>query len=102
MRKCPDCAGENINESLFCKHCGRCLLAPDPEDGLWSTGTQIEHHKTQEVIDFDDAHVVKNTGALRLRRRHQIAPSVIQAWLLLLNLLAFVLMSEIVKYIFIK
>jgi|GEM_PF-5208165 hypothetical protein len=102
MRRCPDCAEENINESLFCKHCGRCLLAPDPEEGQRSTATQIEPHKTHEGIDFDDVHLVKNAGVLRLKRRHQIAPSVIQGWLLLLNFLVFILMSEIVRYIFAK
>ena len=30
MRKCPNCAEENITESLFCKSCGRVLLPPDP------------------------------------------------------------------------
>ena len=102
MRKCPDCAEENINESLFCKHCGRCLLAPDPEEGQRSTAAQIEHPKTHEGIDFDDGPIVKNLGVLRLKRRHQIAPAVIQGWLLLLNLLVFILMSEIVRYIFTK
>ena len=61
MRKCPDCAEENINESLFCKHCGRCLLAPDPEKSQWSTATHTEHHKTHESIDFYDGHIVKNS-----------------------------------------
>jgi uncharacterized membrane protein YvbJ len=102
MRKCPDCAEENINENLFCKHCGRCLLAPDPEEVQRSTATQIEPHQTHEGIDFDDGHIEKNLGLLRLKRRPQIAPSVIQVWLLLLNLLVFILMSEIVRYIFAK
>jgi hypothetical protein len=102
MRKCPDCAEENIYESLFCKHCGRCLLAPDPEEVQRSIVTQIEHHKTHEGIDFGDGPMVKNSGVLRFKGRHQIPPSVIQVWLVLLNLLVFILMSEIVRSIFAK
>ena len=102
MRKCPDCAEENINESLFCKHCGHCLLAPDPEQVQRSIASQIEDRQTQERIEFDDDHIVKNLGILRLKRRHEIPPSILQGWLLILNLLVFILMSEIVRYIFTK
>src|SRR5918996_2526163 len=97
MRKCPDCAEENINESLFCKHCGRCLLAPDPEMGQWSTATHTEHHKTHEGIDFYDGHIVKNSRVASLKSRHQTVPSVIGGRLLLLNLLVIILMSGIVS-----
>jgi hypothetical protein len=99
MRKCPDCAEENINESLFCKHCGRCLLAPDVEEGQWSTATHLEPQKTHEGIDFYDGHTVKNSKVASLKRRHQTGLSVIRGWLLLLNLLVFILMSEIARYI---
>ena len=102
MKKCPDCAEENMNESLFCKNCGRCLLAPDPEQVQRSIATQIEQPQTHESIEFDEGHIVKNLGALRLRRKHQIPPSILQGWLLILNLLVFILMSEIVRYIFTK
>ena len=100
MRKCPGCAEENLNETLFCKHCGCCLLAPDPEYGQWSTATHTEHYGTPEGIDFNDGHIVKKSGVARLTRRHQTAPSVIIGWLLLLNLLGFALISEILKYVF--
>jgi hypothetical protein len=102
MRKCPDCAEENINESLFCKHCGRCLLAPDPKEGQRLTATHIEHHQTHEGIDFDDGHRVKNSRVARLKRRNQTEPAVIEGWLLLLNLLVLILMFEIVRYIVIR
>src|SRR5688500_15739780 len=133
MTKCPDCAEENINESLFCKNCGRCLLAPDPErgqrsiathteyhethesiefydsdsllapdpeKGQWSTATHTEHHKTHESIDLYDGHIVKNSSVAKLKGRQQTVPAVIQRWLLLLNLVVFILMFEIVRYIF--
>jgi uncharacterized membrane protein YvbJ len=99
MRKCPNCAEENINESLFCKHCGRCLLAPDPEEGQRSTAMYTERHKTPEGIDFYDGHILKKSRVARLKRRYQTEPSVIVGWLLLLNLLVFTLMSEIARYI---
>jgi len=99
MRKCPDCAEENINESLFCKHCGRCLLAPDPERGQRSTATHTEHHETYESIDLYDGHIVKNSRVASLKGRQQTVPAVIQRWLLLLNLAVFILMFEIVRYI---
>jgi hypothetical protein len=96
MRKCPDCAEENIYESLFCKHCGRCLLAPDPEVVKWSLATHTEHHITPEGIDFHDGHLVKKSRPATLRIRRPTEPSVIGGWLLLLNLLVFTLMSYIV------
>ena len=100
MRKCPDCAEENLNETLFCKHCGCCLLAPDPEEGQRSIATYTEHYATPEGIDFYDGHIVEKSGVARLRRTHETAPSVNIGWVLLLNLLAFALISEILKYIF--
>ena len=99
MRKCPDCAEENIFESLFCKHCGRCLLAPDPEKIQWSTAMHVEHHKTHEGIDLDDGHIVKDSRVASLKPRQRTGPTVIERWLVLLNLLVFILMSEIVRYI---
>jgi hypothetical protein len=96
MRKCPDCAEENVNESLFCKHCGRCLLAPDPGR---STTTHTEPHITWERSDFFDDPIVKNSIVARTPRRHQTRLSVMNIWLLLLNLLVIILMSEMVRYI---
>ena len=106
MRKCPNCAEDNISESLFCKHCGRCLLAPEPEKGQWSTTTHTEHHKTHESTDFSDGHIVKNSRVARLERMQKTAPSVVGGWLLVLNslvlilmsVIASVLMSEIARY----
>src|SRR5688572_30964118 len=97
MRKCPDCAEENINESLFCKHCGRCLLAPDPEKVQWSRAThiEIEHHKTHETIDFYNGHIVKNSRVAGPKRTQQTSPAVLERWLLLLNMLVLILMSGI-------
>jgi hypothetical protein len=99
MIKCPDCAEENINESLFCKHCGRCLLAPDPERVQWSTAIHIEDYKTDEGIDFHDGHIVKNSSVARQKGRQQTAPVGIGGWILVLNLLVFILISEIARYI---
>jgi hypothetical protein len=119
MRKCPDCAEENINESLFCKRCGRCLLPPDPtkidlsnsrspgagplvvreELELWvqrSAATHIEHHKTPEGIDFFDSLIVKNSGAVRLKRRRRAGLSVYREPLMLLTLLVVILISHII------
>lgn len=101
MRKCPDCAEENINESLFCKHCGRCLLAPNPEKGRRSTVMLIEHHTIPEGIDLHDGHIVKKSRFANLKIRRQGGPSGIEGWLLILNLLVFILMLEIARYIFI-
>jgi hypothetical protein len=95
MRKCPNCAEENINESLFCKHCGRCLLAPDPETGHWSIAMHTEDHTTREGIGFYVGNVVNKSSVARIKRRHQTGPSVIGGWLLLLNLLVIFLMFEI-------
>jgi hypothetical protein len=97
MRKCPDCAEENISESLFCKHCGRCLLTPDPEKIQWSIATHTEHHKTREGIDLYDGHIIKNSRVARLVvRSHQTVPPVIGGWLLLLNILVVIFVAEIV------
>jgi hypothetical protein len=62
----------------------------------------IEHPKTHEGIDFYAVPKVINSGALRIKRRRQVQPSVIQAWVLLWNLLAFLLMTEITRYIVAK
>jgi len=102
MRKCPDCAEENINESLFCKQCGHCLLSPDPEEVPWSTATHTEGYKIPESIEFYDVQIIKKSGVASLKRRHWTAPSVIEGFLLLLNLLVLFLMFEIVRYIIIN
>jgi hypothetical protein len=100
MKKCPNCAEENIFESLFCKHCGRCLLSPDPEVVKWSIATEIELHKTQDGLDFHEDHLAKKPVVVYSpKRRPQTRPAVIEGWLLLLNLLGFILMFEIVRYI---
>ena len=97
MRKCPDCAEENISESLFCKHCGRCLLAPDPEVARLATATHIELHETREDMDFHNGQMVKKPIAYSLKRRHQTRPAVIEGWILFLNVLVFILMFEIAR-----
>lgn len=102
MRKCPDCAEENINESLFCKQCGRCLLSPDPEEGPRSTVTHREDHTTREGIDFHEGDIVKKSRVASLRIRQHTVPSVIGEWILFLNLLVFFLLAEIAIYIFSK
>lgn len=99
MRKCPDCADENINESLFCKHCGRCLLAPDPEKSQWSRATHTEQPQTQEGIVFYDGAIVKNSRVAWLMPRQQTSPALVAKWLFLLNFLALILMSQIASYI---
>lgn len=119
MRKCPDCAEENINESLFCKRCGRCLLPPDPikidlsnsqspgagppvvreELQLWiqrSATTHIEHDKTSEGIDFSDNLLVRKSEAAMLKRRRRTGLSVYRKPLMLLNLLVVILITHII------
>ena len=98
MRKCPDCTEENINESLFCKHCGRCLLTPEPEMVRLATATHTEHHETPEAIVSDDRPIAKKTLVYSLKRRHQTRPAVTEGWLLLTNSLVLILMFEIVRY----
>jgi hypothetical protein len=95
MRKCPNCAEENISESLFCKHCGRCLLAPEPEKLQLSIAMQTGHHETGAGIEFCDGPMEENSRVARLKRRHPTAPSVIGGRILLLNLLVLVLLSYI-------
>jgi len=119
MRKCPDCAEENINESLFCKHCGRCLLPPDPikidlsnsrspgavplvvPEELQlriqrSAVTHLEHHETPKGIDSFDSLVLKKSGATREKRRRQPGHSVYRKPLMLLNLLIVILITHII------
>jgi hypothetical protein len=119
MRKCPDCAEENINESLFCKRCGRVLLPPDPIkidlSNSQSPGaapqvipeelqlriqrsavTHIEHHKTPEAIDFSDRLLVRKMGATRIMRRRRTGLSVYKKPLMLLTLLVVILISHII------
>ena len=119
MRKCPDCAEENINESLFCKRCGRCLLPPDPikidlsnsgspdagplvvpeEVQRWvqrSAATHIEQHKTPEGIDFSDRLLVRKSEAAREKRRRLPGLSVYRKPLMLLNLLVVILITHII------
>ena len=99
MIKCPDCAEENIFESLFCEHCGRCLLAPDPAKVHWSTVTHTERPKPREGIDFYDGPVKGNSRLARLERGHQTATPVIAGGLLLLNLLVIFLVAQIMIYL---
>ena len=99
MRKCPDCAEENSSEILFCKHCGRCLLAPDPVESQRPTAMLMEDLTTPEGIELHDVAVVNKSRGYTLKRRPQMAPSVIGGLILLLNLLAFILVFEIVRYI---
>jgi hypothetical protein len=99
MRKCPDCAEEISNESLFCEHCGRCLLAPDPELGRQLTAMHTEHYQTTEVIDFDDGNIEEKSPTIKLKRSHQIEPSARVGWLVFLNLVIFTLMAQIALYI---
>ena len=119
MRKCPDCAEENISESLFCKRCGRCLLPPDPIkidlSNSQSPGaeplvvreevqllvqrsevTHIEHNKTPEGIDFFDSLILKKSGATREKRRRLAGLSVYRKPLMLLNLLVVILITHII------
>jgi hypothetical protein len=99
MRKCPDCAEENLNEILFCNHCGRCLLSPDPEERQRSTAMPIQHLQIGEGIAFLDGPIAKPSAAAGLKRKTRADPAVTERWLLVLNLLALILMLEIVRYI---
>jgi len=95
MRTCPDCAEENMNEILFCKRCGRCLLLPDPEKPQPLTATQTEHDRTHEDIAVYDGSSEIKTRPLRLRRQ-ETEPSVILGWIFVVNLLIIILISGIV------
>lgn len=119
MKKCPDCAEENINENLFCKRCGRCLLPPDPikidllnsrspdagspvvreELQLWiqrSAATHTEDHKTPDRIDFADSLLVRKSEAAILKRRRLPGFSVYRKPLMVLNLLVVILITHII------
>ncbi len=119
MRKCPDCAEENINENLFCKRCGRVLLPPDPikidlsnsrspgaeppvvreEVQLLvqrSEAPHIELHKTPEGIDFSDSLLVRKSEAAIEKRRRLPGLSVYRKPLMLLNLLVVILITHII------
>ena len=95
MRKCPDCAEENISESLFCKHCGRCLLAPDPEVVRLSLATHTDHI-TPEGIDLSERLLVRKSEATIEKRRRLPGLSVYRKPLMLLNLLVVILISHII------
>ena len=119
MRKCPDCAEENNNESLFCKRCGRVLLPPDtikidlansrspsaepqvvPEELQLriqrSAATHIEHPKSPEGIDFSDSLLVRKPEAVREKRRRLPGLSIYRKPLMLLNLLVVILIAHII------
>ena len=67
-----------------------------------SAVTHTEHHQIPEAIDFFDVQIVKKSGVARLKRRREPVPSVVVGWLLLLNFLVFILMSEIARSIVIR
>ena len=96
MRKCPKCAQENTNEKLFCKHCGRCLIAPEPEAIRRSAVVHTEQYQKPNAIDFYYGHVARNSGVATLKRKHDIKLSLIVKWLLFVNLLVAILMSQVV------
>jgi len=103
MRKCPNCAEENNFESLFCKQCGHCLLAPDPERIQWSiTHPQEpilppEPPKTPERMVFIEDTIANLPIITKPKRRFQIEPSVAISWLLVLNVLVLIIMYEIAR-----
>ena len=96
MTKCPDCAKENMFESLFCKDCGRCLLAPDPQKVQWATVTQPEQRKMPEALDIYDGEIVRNSKLAWLEPSHLTVAPVI---LLLLNILVVLLVAKLIMYI---
>jgi hypothetical protein len=87
---------------VFCENCGRCLLSSDPEKVEWVTAPPTDYHKTREGIEFYDRHRIKKSRAASLNRWHLTGRSVIVGWLMLLNLLVFILMSEILTGILIR
>ena len=99
MRNCPDCTEENFLNTLFCAHCGRCLLAPDPEEVRRPKPAYTQLHNTVEGIDFIADDMVKKSMTANLMQERRTAPFVIEGWLLLLNLLVLIAAFEIVRYI---
>ncbi len=102
MRKCPNCAEENLYESLFCKHCGYCLLPPEPEKVHWSIAKHTEHPKTHKGIDLDVRQIVENSRVARLKRRRRAVPSVFGVGILLLNMLVIILISQLLVNLILK
>lgn len=100
MRKCPNCADENNHETLFCKTCGRCLLSPDPEDVQSPLAIQVDPYQLPEGVEFYDRHKIRKPSVVWPTRKPQAQPSIITGWLLLLNLLALILVTQIAMYIF--
>ena len=96
MTNCPDCTQENMFESLFCKHCGRCLLAPDPQKIQWATVTQTEQRKMPDALDIYNGAMVKNLKLARLEPSQLTVAPVI---LLLLNILVVLLVAKLIMYI---
>jgi hypothetical protein len=99
MTKCLSCAEENAFESLFCKHCGRCLLSPDPEKVQWSTSRPIEPQITPELVQLYDGLIARNAIAANLERSSPPATSVIVGGFLLLNVLVILLVAQLVLYL---
>ena len=102
MRKCPNCAEENVYESLFCKHCGFCLLPPEPERVRWSIATHTEHHQTHEGIDLDVRQIVESSRVANLKRRRRAVPSVFGVGIILLNVIVIILVSQILINLILK
>ena len=102
MRKCPNCAGENIYENLFCKHCGYCLLPPEPEKVHWSITTHTEHHKPHEGVNIDVRQIVENSRAANLKRRRRAVPSGVGVGIILLNVLVIILISQLLINLILK
>ena len=102
MRKCPNCAEENMYESLFCKHCGYCLLPPEPEKAHWSIVSHAEYDKSREGIDFDTGQIIENSRVASIKRRRRAAPSVFGVGIILLNVLVIILISQILIDLILK
>ena len=102
MKICPVCAEENSIDSLFCKGCGRCLLAPDPEVVPQIKAMPVQHQELREVSEFYHEPITKPSGTHALKRKEGLEPAVMTRRLLFLNLLAIALVVQIVSYLLIK
>jgi uncharacterized membrane protein YvbJ len=58
MNKCPYCSGENQEEALVCRHCGRAIAKPDNREIL-------KNHRDETKPKRDNLQLDPNSVLLR-------------------------------------